>query len=252
MAKKKEIVILPKIIRKDDQLWTTSLDVAEKFGKRHNNVVRAIKNLDIPNDFQLHNFEQLTRKIPGGDQEYYIISRDGFSLLAMGFTGKEAIQWKIKYIDAFNELERFAKKELAKRSNQNWIAARTQGIIPQREKTDVIKEFVEYAIGQGSKNANRYYLLIQEMEYNSLFEGGYKHLKLLASYYGESKTLKDLLNTNQLITLANADRIAEKAINEGMKKGMFYKDIFKLAKERILNFASLIGIDQVLIKEIAA
>ncbi len=65
------------IINQGDQLWTTSLDIARKFGKRHNNVLRLIRNLDIPEDFYLLNFEEIIRKIPGANQEYFVISRDG-------------------------------------------------------------------------------------------------------------------------------------------------------------------------------
>ena len=100
---------LVEVFEMDDQFWTTSLDVAEKFGKRHDNVLRDIKNLQSQDkEFYLLNFEEIIRNVQGGQSEYYIISRDGFSLLAMGFTGKEALQWKIKYIAAFNLMEKTA------------------------------------------------------------------------------------------------------------------------------------------------
>jgi len=235
------------IFGKNDQFWTTSLDVAKKFEKRYDHVLRAIKNLDCSDNFRLLNLGESTRQTKAGEQKYYIISRDGFSFLAMGFIGKKAAEWKEKYIEAFNKMEATLKKILTQQSRIEWKNARTQSILPQRQKTDVIQKFIEYATAQGSKNASKYYLLIQEMEYNSLFEGGYKHLKLLSGYFNESKTLKDLFNINQLFTLINADRIAEKALTEGMALGMFYKDIFQLAKNRVLDFAALIVKDQILI-----
>jgi len=82
------------IFEKDDQFWTTSLDIAEKFGKRHKDVLKAMRNLECPEDFTRRNFAPGRRKTRAGEEEYYIISRDGFTLLAMGFTGKESIQWK--------------------------------------------------------------------------------------------------------------------------------------------------------------
>ncbi len=108
---------------KDEQVFCTSLDVAKVFGKEHKNILRDIKN--ILNDLReigdvqcKSNFELSfkVRKIQGfkGRERkypYYNLTRDGFSLLAMGFTGKEALQWKILFIDAFNEMERIIKNQ---------------------------------------------------------------------------------------------------------------------------------------------
>jgi Rha family phage regulatory protein len=85
---------------------TTSLQIAEHFGKRHADVIRAIKRLDAPAEFTERNFalsdftDSTGRTLPA-----YRITRDGFTLLAMGFTGKEAQRWKVAYIDAFNRME---------------------------------------------------------------------------------------------------------------------------------------------------
>jgi Rha family phage regulatory protein len=89
---------------------TTSLVVAERFGKRHDTVLRAIRNLQVPADWRLRNFAEASQEVPqpnGGVASYpiYIITRDGFSILAMGFTGKAAMEWKLKFLDAFNRLE---------------------------------------------------------------------------------------------------------------------------------------------------
>ncbi len=79
------------IIQKGDQLWTTSLDVAEKFGKRHGHVLRDIKNLECSDDFRLSNFgESYYQNEQKKDQPMYLISSGGFSFLVMGFKGKKA------------------------------------------------------------------------------------------------------------------------------------------------------------------
>ena len=80
------------VFEKDEQFWTTSLDVAKKFGKQHKHVLRDIRNLGCPDEFTRSNFGPSTRQTAAGEQEYYIISRDGFSLLGMGFTGKKAAE----------------------------------------------------------------------------------------------------------------------------------------------------------------
>ncbi|WP_400589689.1 Rha family transcriptional regulator [Pseudomonas aeruginosa] len=85
---------------------TTSLDVAKHFRKRHDNVLRDIKNLECPEDFALLNFEECSRTGANNRPEPYVrMTRDGFTLLCMGFTGKEAMHWKVAYINAFNKME---------------------------------------------------------------------------------------------------------------------------------------------------
>jgi Rha family phage regulatory protein len=88
-----------------------STDVARHFGKQHRNVLRAIENLllNLPQECLL-NFEQASIQVAqprGGMATYtaYRLTKDGFTLLAMGFTGKEALQFKLAYIDAFNRME---------------------------------------------------------------------------------------------------------------------------------------------------
>lgn len=84
----------------------TSLMVAEKFGKEHFNVLRDIENLECSQEFRAINYELSSYKSRQGKQIPMIqMTRDGFSVLVMGFTGKEAMAWKEKYIAAFNLME---------------------------------------------------------------------------------------------------------------------------------------------------
>ena len=92
---------------------TTSKVVADTFGKAHKDVIRAINSLEIPRDFWERNFtpsKYRSQNKNGQILPAYEITRDGFTLLAMGFTGKKAIAFKIKYIEAFNEMEAKLKK----------------------------------------------------------------------------------------------------------------------------------------------
>lgn len=97
------------------RIFTTSRKVAEHFGKSHKNVLRDIAtlldeisrlNFEPRDSVGLRNFAQSTYTDQRGKTypEYHL-SHDGFSLLAMGFTGREALVWKIKFIDAFNAME---------------------------------------------------------------------------------------------------------------------------------------------------
>jgi Rha family phage regulatory protein len=92
---------------RDNQLWTTSTSVAEKFRKRHTNVLRIIEDLECSHEFKESNFSP-TSYTDKGNRSYpmYDLTRDGFTLLVMGFTGKEAMRWKETYISAFNAMEK--------------------------------------------------------------------------------------------------------------------------------------------------
>lgn len=94
----------------DGKPVTTSLDIAKHFNKRHDTVLRAIKQLECSPEFNRRNFAAVIREYKngkGGTQQAqaFQITRDGFVFLCMGFTGKEATKWKEAYIAAFNEME---------------------------------------------------------------------------------------------------------------------------------------------------
>lgn len=97
----------------NNSIYTTSLDVAEKFGKDHKNVLRDIGTLLSQNPGTITMFCETTYK-NSRNREYpmYKMNRDGFSLLVMGFTGKDATDWKVKYINAFNRMEQIIRNEL--------------------------------------------------------------------------------------------------------------------------------------------
>lgn len=89
-----------------NRLITTSLAVSQHFGKKHQHVLEAIRNLDCSQDFNASNFRPITYTDGRGRQKpAYEITRDGFSFLCMGFTGAVAAAWKEKYIAAFNAME---------------------------------------------------------------------------------------------------------------------------------------------------
>lgn len=91
---------------KNGQVLASSREVAEKFGKQNKHVNEAIKKLMVENSTVKTMFEESTYVSSRGREEIeYLMNRDGFSLLAMGFTGKKALEWKLKYIDAFNQME---------------------------------------------------------------------------------------------------------------------------------------------------
>ena len=93
------------------QPLTDSLRVAEKFEKKHCNVIRTIDNLISANSKMSSLFVSSTYlDEQNKERPMYIMNRDGFTLLAMGFTGKKALQFKMDYIEAFNKMEQTLKQ----------------------------------------------------------------------------------------------------------------------------------------------
>lgn len=108
----------------------SSLDIARHFDKLHKNVLRDIKDLvdQLPPEREL-NFEPTLFEVPGPNgavrqEPAYRITRDGFTLLAMGFTGERALAFKLAYIDAFNAME----KELQAGTMSSAMIGRVTGV----------------------------------------------------------------------------------------------------------------------------
>lgn len=98
------------VIMKDKQAVTSSLQVAETFEKNHRDVLRAIVNLEIGSaKLRSQMFAEGTYTNRGKEYPMYYMNRDGFTLLAMGFTGDKALQFKLQYIEAFNSMEEQVK-----------------------------------------------------------------------------------------------------------------------------------------------
>jgi len=107
----------------------SSLAVAEHFQKRHTEVLRSIRSItpEVAPEFNERNFASVEYADEKGEMRpMYQLSRDGFTLLAMGFAGKKALTWKIRYIEAFNAMER------ALRGNE---AKPKQHALPSRQDT---------------------------------------------------------------------------------------------------------------------
>ena len=96
--------------------FCSSRQVAETFGKRHDNVLRDVQELDCSENFRLLNFEgssyvsEQKKKLP-----LVYMTKDGFTFLVMGYRGKRAAAFKESYIQRFNDMERFIKNMLAAR-----------------------------------------------------------------------------------------------------------------------------------------
>lgn len=108
---------------------TTSLIVAEVFGKEHRNVLRDIENLSCSDSFRMLNFERTPYTHPQNGQTYemYEMTKDGFSFLVMGYTGEKAGQFKELFISEFNKREALLKSD-------EYILMRSQEIMQRKIK----------------------------------------------------------------------------------------------------------------------
>lgn len=108
------------VVSKNDkgELVVTSRQVAEDFGKEHKNVVRAIENLTAQNSAVKNIMIESKFEHRGNEYTEYLLTRDGFSLLVMGFTGSRALEWKLKYIEAFNQMEQSIKNPYSNLSKE--------------------------------------------------------------------------------------------------------------------------------------
>lgn len=114
-----------KVTYENDQMLVSSLEVSRNFQKEHKNVLQTINNLTAENSAAKNLFYESTYESRGKQYPMYLMNRDGFTLLAMGFTGKDALEWKLRYIQAFNEME-------AKLNNPDFIIKRSMEYLEKR------------------------------------------------------------------------------------------------------------------------
>ena len=221
---------------KQDQIFCNSQMVAEKFGKRHQYVINKIDKLIV--DFgQIKGEESFPLKFQKTESEYrgqkyksYQMDKQSFSLLAMQFTGKKALFWQAKFIEAFCLME----QQNLMRANLEWQREREQGKQIRLEFTDTTKDFVDYATNQGSINAAKYYITLTKLQY--------KALKLIEKNEKVDPEFRNTLDTMELNNLLSAEKVARKALLDGMNQKLHYKDIYQLAKVRVLQLADIMVI----------
>lgn len=212
---------------KNDEAVCDSLQVAEKFHKRHDKLVSEIERMypgligrGCAQNGGHPMFIKTTYIHHQNNQSYpkYIMNRDGFSLLVMGFTGKKALEWKLQYIKAFNQMESFIKEK----STQTWLETRQAGKLTRKAETDTIKKLVEYAKNQGSTHADMLYIT---------------YSKLANKMAGIQK--RDEATVMQLNNLSLIENIILHVIDNGILMCKHYKEIYKDCKSRLETVKNL-------------
>ena len=186
---------------KVERATCTSLDVAETFGKDHKNVLRDIESMECSDEFNRLNFElisyvdSMNRK-----QKAYIMTRDGFTILVMGFTGKLAMKFKEAYIKQFNAME-----------------AALLGKKVEREKGIAVRQSLTKALQQSTEDARMHghaYSTYTNCIYKELFGMNANQLR---EKFGVSKkdSLRDCFSQEELRAIQSMECLVSGLVDCG-------------------------------------
>lgn len=194
---------------KEEILTVGSRDIAEDFGKEHKDVLESIRNLMAENSAVKNMFIESSYKTERGRiYPEYLLTRDGFSLLVMGFTGAKALEWKLKYIKAFNEMEKELKRLYNER--KKWEIEREKGVLVRHILTDTIKTKVK-----DSPSKKFVYPNYTKLIYKTIFGKSFKDLQ---QEYGikPKESLRDYLTSEQLKEVEQMEMLVSSLIGVGM------------------------------------
>lgn len=208
------------MIGKVETSIATSLDIAETFGKEHKRVLQDIRELECSEDFRRHNFVQSSYvNSQNKKQPMYYVTRDGFTLLAMGYTGEKAMKFKEGYIRQFNAMEKLLI-----------------GKIKEREKGIAVRQALTKAIQQSSENERMHghaYSTYTDVIYKSIFG---KNAKQLREDFGISRkeNMRDCFSEEDLVKIQNAEMLVSALVGYGwgyneIKEFILNKGINKIA-----------------------
>lgn len=207
------------VIEQKGQAITTSRNVAENFKKDHKHVMEAIRNCEASETFVRSNF-RLTEYLDSQNrkQPMYYMTKDGFAMLAFGFTGKEAAKFKEDYINQFNQMESL----LRQKQTQQWQEIRVESKASDAILKDTIKSFIDYSFRQGSLHANKYY----------------QHFEKLANKALDIKDgQRDYTDGNRLSAQTFIFNVINMTILEEMAKQTPYKEVYPKVKEKVEQFS---------------
>lgn len=215
-----DLVIL-KRQNKEDIPVTTSKIISSQTNNKHHTVTKLIQN----HKARIEKFGILRFKIEeitgrGQPEKIYELNEQQATLLVTFMKNTDIVaDFKVELVRQFYEI----RKILQEKSSQEWQQARLSGKQFQKELNDTVQEFIEYASRQGSKSPKMYYM---------------NFAKLSNRVVGIDNGSRDYAKARQLTIQTLIIDIIKSTIEEGMEEGLFYKDIFKLCKERTEEITS--------------
>lgn len=194
----------------EEVLTASSRQVADKFEKEHRHVLESIDKMKeqlSTAEFSALFMEGKYVASNGKKNKEYLMTRDGFSLLVMGFTGEKVLRWKLDYIKAFNEMEKELKRLYSER--QKWEIERQKGILVRHILTDTIKMKVT-----DSPHKKFMYPNYTKLIYKTIFG---KTVKELQEHYGvkRKESIREYVTADELKQIESMEMLVSSLINCG-------------------------------------
>lgn len=225
------------VFLKNEQALTTSLKVAETFGKQHKDVLEKIRFLsaeisaDVPIEGFNPNFiSQTYRDVEGREQPIYLLNRDAFTELVSNLNGKKAREWKRKYHAAFNAME----AALAERQSSQWKEMRGATKDSCKELNAVIHELYLFAKANGCTATEEKFFM--------------NFYKLMNKTLGINPKSRDKLPIWKLFDIDRLQFMAKTVIKGLLAKGEDYHLPYKKCKENFESYARIAFIPQRLLE----
>lgn len=220
------------VIMKSKQALTTSLKVAEKFEKNHKDVMKSIRNLTAQNCAVKNMFVESTYvNSRGQEQPMYYMNRDGFTLLAMGFTGKEAVKFKLEYIEAFNKMENFIREQELPQTPEEKLALTMEAATHLDQRVTKIEKTVAAIKEKAEVDEGQRYQLLQARKAKVISACGGTD----SNYYIEKKAKKVFSEFSRdfkkAFKIPRYDCLKQKKFDEAMKFTKNWYPSFVLQRE---------------------
>lgn len=179
------------VVLRDRQAVTDSLKVAEVFEKQHRHVLEKARNLTAENSAVKNMFVETTYINKRGQKQPIIyMNRDGFTLIAMGFTGKKAMEFKLKYIEAFNKME----QQIRNQSERPKLMQKER-IEISRQNAETRKASLLYRIAKSMKDTKKQQELLTQIANNLIGEPA-KEVKHELKNFHTANEVGKLFGTN--------------------------------------------------------
>lgn len=202
-----------------NQISVDSRVIAKEFEREHKSVLRTLDDLIEDGTISRHEFVPRNYQKRGKEYRCFELNKAG-CLKAMPFIGgRKSREGQKRLVDEFLRLENQLNRQAKERETLAYQVARLSGKDSRGILTDAIQQFVDYARGQGSQNADRYFSNITIAVY-----------KALVIIEPQATEIRELLTALQLKTLELAELTAAQALTEGMESQQCYKAIFQAVK----------------------
>lgn len=188
-------------INHEECVIVTSLDVAETFGKAHKDVLRSIRELGCSEEFNRRNFAPVEYSDAKGEKRpAFAMTRDGFTMLVMGFTGEAAMKFKEAYIKQFNAMEKALRGKLI-----------------EREKGIAVRQALTKALQQSTENERMHghaYSNYTNCIYKTLFGKDASQLRKDFGV-GAKDNLRDCFSSEELAAVQSMERLVSGLVDCG-------------------------------------